>query len=269
MGSLARRKRSVSGSLARFIPTGSLAGLGAIAALDANFFLAGVLGAGAAYAGSRLLDRERNQRKELARWTRENVRDLRMVAWEDRIAAPQMKRLIKLQHGLLESWELLPEDYRPLLDEDIFTLLGEVEASAFLARRRSALRKHLESVDRRSISGRIRSLERDIEDLPPGSPLLASFESALAGRREELDRCDDILGGISAINAQLEGMESLLGNLRGELLALDTRIPAHSLEPDLASLKSRVGYFRSSLDEVTRSVEPIHTASATGRAETI
>ena len=261
MGSLTRRKNSVNSAVTRWLPTGSLVGLGTIAAFDAHFILAGILGTGAVYAGSRLLDRERNRRKALSRWTRENVRELRGVAWEDRLAAPQMKRLVALQQGLLESWELLPEAYRPLVDEDIFTVVGEVEASAFLARRRSALRRHLESVDRRAILGRIQSLERDIEGLPPGSPLLAAFEGALAGRREELDRYEDILGGISAINAQLEGLESLLGNLRGELLALDTRVPAHSLEPDLARLKTRVMYFRSSLDEVTRVVEPIGPAS--------
>lgn len=269
MGSLARRKRSVSGSVMRFVPTGSLAGLGALAAFDAQFILAGILGTGAFYAGRRLFDTKRNQRKALSQWARENVRELRGVAWEDKLAAPQMKRLISLQQGLLESWELLPEEYRPLLDEDIFTVVGEVEASAFLALRRSALRRHLESVDRRAISKRIQSLERDIEALPPGSSLLAAFENARAGRREELDRYEDILGGISAINAQLEGMESLLGNLRGELLALDTRIPAHSLEPDLVRLKTRVGYFRSSLEEVTRAVEPIHGAPPPGRVETI
>jgi len=260
MGSLARRKQSFSSAVMRFAPTGSLAGLGTIAAFDAHFVLAGLLGGGALYAGRRLFDTERNRRKELSRRTRENVRELRGVAWEDRMAAPQMKRLIALQQGLLESWELLPEEYRPLLDEDVFTVVGEVEASALLARRRSALRRHLESADRRAISQRIQGLQRDIEALPPGSPLRASFESALEGRREELDRYEDILGGISAINAQLEGMESLLGNLRGELLALDTRIGPHALEPDLARLKTRVGYFRTSLEEVTRVVEPIHGA---------
>ena len=77
------------------------------------------------------------------------------MAREDRIAAPQMKRLVSLQRGLLESWELLPEEYRPLLDEDVFSIVGEVEGAARLARRRSALRRHLESIDRREISRRI------------------------------------------------------------------------------------------------------------------
>jgi hypothetical protein len=60
-----------------------------------------------------------------------------------------MKRLADLQDGLLESWDLLPEECKPLLDEDIFTIVGEVEGAARLARRRAALRRHLESVDRR------------------------------------------------------------------------------------------------------------------------
>ena len=39
----------------------------------------------------------------------------------------------------MESWDLLPEEYRPLLDEDIFTIVGEVEGAMRLARRRAAL----------------------------------------------------------------------------------------------------------------------------------
>lgn len=260
MGSLVRRQRDVSASVARLVPMGSLSGLAGLAAFETHFFLAGVLGVGALYAARRLLDTRRNQRKELSRRARENVRELRGVAWADRTAAPQMKRLISLQQGLLESWELLPAEYRPLLDDDVFTVVGEVEASALLARRRLALRKYLDSVDRREVSRRIESLQRDLEALEAGSPLAASFENALEGRREELDRCDDIIGGISAINAQLEGMESLLGNLRGELLALDTRISPGSLEPDLARLKTRVGFFRSSLEEVTRAVGTVPEA---------
>src|SRR3712207_4758690 len=108
-----------------------------------------------------------------------------------------MKRLAALQDGLLESWELLPEDYHPLLDEDIFTIVGEVEGAARLARRRAALRRHLESVDRREISGRIEGLERDLLELEEGSSLRAPLESALSARRSELDSCKDILEGIS------------------------------------------------------------------------
>ena len=143
------------------------------------------------------------------------------MAREDRIAASQMKRLVALQDGLLESWELLPEECRPLLDEDIFTIVGEIEGAARLARRRAALRRHLESMDRRSISKRIKELQKDLARLEPGSPMRAPFESALEGRRGELAGYADVLGGISMINAQLESAESLLGNLRGELLALD------------------------------------------------
>lgn len=57
------------------------------------------------------------------------------------------------------------------------------------------------------------------------------------------------------INAQLEGIESLLGNLRGELLALDASPTALSPESGLVGLKQRVAYFRRSLDEVKRSVD--------------
>ena len=57
------------------------------------------------------------------------------------------------------------------------------------------------------------------------------------------------------INAQLEGIESLLGNLRGELLALDASPTAFSPESGLVGLKQRISYFRRSLDEVKRSVD--------------
>jgi hypothetical protein len=57
------------------------------------------------------------------------------------------------------------------------------------------------------------------------------------------------------INAQLEGIESLLGNLRGELLALDASPTALAAESGLVGLKQRISYFRHSLDEVRRSVE--------------
>ncbi|HSK99423.1 MAG TPA: hypothetical protein VK869_03720, partial [Rubrobacteraceae bacterium] len=214
---MTRRRTSTSHYLMRFAPFGSFAGLGALAALDGAYFLAGLLGVGAVATGRRLFDRSRNARKELWRCARENARELMSVAREDRIAAPQMKRLEGLQSGLLESWELLPEGYRPLLDEDIFTIVGEVEGAARLARRRAALRRHLDSVDRREISRRIEGLEKDLEQLEEGSRLRGPFESALEGRRGELASCEDILDGISMINAQLEGAESLLGNLRGEL----------------------------------------------------
>ena len=252
-----RRSPGLSGHLLRLAPFGTFTGLGTMAVLGNAEFLAVLCGAGALYTGKRLLDRKGNRRKELTRRARENVRELGRVAREDRIAAPQMKRLAGLQGGLLESWDLLPEDYRPLLDEDIFTIVGEVEGATRLARRRSALRRHLESVDRREISRRIEGLERDLAGLEEGSLLRAPLESALQGRRGELAGYAEILNGISMINAQLEGAESLLSNLRGELLALDTSLSPGSLESSLVHLKTRVAYFRRSLDEVTRSVETL------------
>ncbi len=255
-----RRSPGLSGYLIRLAPFGAFTGLGTVAFVTDAYSLAALLGVGAFFTGRRLLDREGNRRKELWRRARENVRELGRVAREDRIASPQMKRLVGLQEGLLESWELLPEDYGPLLDEDIFTIVGEVEGAARLARRRAALRRHLESVDRREISRRIEGLEKDLAELEEGSPLRAPFESALSGRRGELASCGEILNGISMINAQLEGAESLLSNLRGELLALDTGLSPGSLEPSLVHLKERVAYFRRSLDEVTRRVETLPRA---------
>jgi len=251
--------RRLSGSqfLMRLAPFGAFTGLGTLAFVGDAYTLAALLGAGAFVTGRRLLDREGNRRKELWRGVRDNERELGRVAREDRIAAPQMKRLVSLQRGLLESWELLPEEYRPLLDEDVFSIVGEVEGAARLARRRAALRRHLESMDRREISRRIDGLERDLAELEEGSPLRVPFESALSGRRGELASCGDILDGISMINAQLEGAESLLGNLRGELLAMNTGLSPGALESGLVHLKERVAYFRRSLDEVTRSVESL------------
>jgi DNA repair ATPase RecN len=173
-----------------------------------------------------------------------------------------MKRLQGLQAGLLESWELLPEAYGPLLEDDIYTIVGEVEGAAHLARRRAALRRHLESLDRVEISRRIESLEQDLAELEEGSPLRAPLERALEGRREELASDKDILQGISMINAQLEDTESLLSSLRGDLLALDTSLSPSSLEPGLAQLKSRLAYFRQSMDEVRRSMETLPAATA-------
>ena len=86
--------------------------------------------------------------------------------------------------GLLESWELLPEGYRPLLDEDVFSILGEIEGAARLARRRTALRRHLDSVDRLEISSRIESLERDLSELEDDSLLACAVgERALREAR--------------------------------------------------------------------------------------
>jgi hypothetical protein len=243
--------------MVRLAPFATFTGLGAFAAFEASYVLAGLLGIGALVTGRRLLDRRENARKELLSRVRHNRGELGRVAREDRIAASQMKRLVALQDGLLESWELLPEECRPLLDEDIFTIVGEVEGAARLARQRAALRRHLESVDRHSIHSRIQELQKDLSRLEPESPMRAPFESALQGRRGELAGYHDVLGGISMINAQLESAESLLGNLRGELLALDYSIVSGPLDPGLARLKERIAYFRQGLDEVTRRVETL------------
>jgi hypothetical protein len=243
--------------LMRLVPFGAFSSMAVFAAVEAPYWPAILFGAGAVYTGKRLVDRRGNARRELLRRARENVKELGRVAREDRLAAPQTKRLAALQAGILESWELLPEAYRPLLDEDIFTIVGEVGDAARLARRRALLRRHLESVDRRGISERIEGLVRDLAKLPEDSPLRAPFEAALEGRRGELEGYGDILDGISMINAQLESAESLLGNLRGELLAVDNRLAPGSVEPGLRQLKERVAYFRRGLDEVTRSVESL------------
>jgi len=234
--------------LIRLALFGTLTVLCALAVTDGMFFLAGLLGIGAVFTGVQLLDRKGTKRSELRRWARENERELTRV---------EMQRLVALQEGLLESLELVSEEYGPLLDEDIFAIIGEVDGAARLARRRAALRLHLESVDWREISHRIESLEQDISELEESSPLRAPLESALEGRRGELALWKDILDGISIINVQLEDAESLLSNLRGELLAIDASLSPGSLEPGLAHLKSRVAYFRQSMDEVTRSMEAL------------
>ena len=249
------------GYLIRFVLFGTLAVLCALAVADGAFFLAALSGVGAVLTGRRLLDREGNRRRQLQQWARQNARELGRVAREDCIAAPQMKRLQGLQAGLLESWELLPEGYGPLLEEDIYTIVGEVEGAAHRARRGAALRRHLESVDRVEISRRIESLEQDLAELEEDSPLRAPLESALEGRRDELASDKDILEGISMINAQLEDTESLLSSLRGGLLALDTSPSPGSLEPGLVHLKERVSYFRRSMDEMRRSVEALPVAT--------
>src|SRR5215218_8945791 len=251
----------------RLAPFGSMAGFGAIAALGGEYFLAVLFGAGATFAGRRLLDRRGNARKELLRRARRNAAELNRVARSDGIAASQMKRLAGLQEGLLESWELLPEEYGPLLLEDLYTVVEEVETAAQLARRRSALRQHLESVDRQAIGGRIWELERELAELEEGSALRPSFEAALEGRRGELAVYDEIPRAIGMINAQLEGIESLLGNLRGELLALDASPTALTAESRLVGLKQRVAYFRRSLDEVKRSVDHLPDGSSNGLAK--
>ena len=257
MSRLARRKRSLTSHVYRLVPFGAFAAFGTVAVVNTEFILATLLGTGAFVTGRRLLDRERNARKELGKRVRENVAELRRVARQDRAAAPQMEKLIRLQEGVLESWNLLPTAYRPLLDEDIFTIVEEVETTAHLARRRAALRRHLESVDQTAIHYRVVSLEHDLDSLPLDSVLRRQLEFALSGRREELEGVQLMSNGISVINAQLEGAESLLANLRGELLALDPSLSPSALESGLVHLKERVAYFRRGLDEVTRAVDPL------------
>ena len=250
-----RHRGGLSRHLYRFVPLGAFAGLGTMAAFEGVYPLAVLLGIGAVASGRRLLDRRANARRELVRRVRGNARELGRVAREDKIAAPQMKRLAALQEGLLQSWETLPEEYGPLLQEDLDTIVDEVEVAARLARRRAALRRHLEGVDRRAIVGRIRDLEGEISTIRGDAALRASFEAALEGRRGELAACDGMPRAIGAINAQLESIESMLGNLRGDLLSLDPSLSPYALESGLVGIRERVAYFRRSLDEVTRGLE--------------
>jgi hypothetical protein len=60
---------------------------------------------------------------------------------------------------------------------------------------------------------------------------------------------------IGAVNAQLESIESMLGNLRGDLLSLDPGLSPYALESGLVSIKERVAYFRRSLDEINRGLD--------------
>ena len=239
----------------RVTPFASFAGLSALTAVDGTYPLAVLFGIGALVTGKRLFDRRGNQRRELERRARTNAAELGKVAREDRIAAPQMKRLAALQEGVLESFELLPEEHRPLLFEDLRAVVDEVEASVLLAQRRSALRRHLEAVGRRAIVKRIRRLEKDLKEIEEGSAHKASLKTALESRLGELAVYDEIPRAIGLINAQLEGIESLLGNLRGELLAVDPSTTPLALESGLMNLKHRVAYFRRSLEEVNRSTE--------------
>src|SRR5215216_4159281 len=128
-----KRQGGLSRHLVRLAPFGTMAGLGALAVTEGWYFLAGLLGVGAAAAARRLLDRRGNARKELWRRARANAAELGRVGRADGIAAPQMKRLAGLQEGLLESWELLPEEYGPLLLEDLHTVVDELETAANLA----------------------------------------------------------------------------------------------------------------------------------------
>jgi hypothetical protein len=245
----------------RVAPFASFAGLSVLTAVDGIDPLAVLFGIGALVAGRRLLDRRGNERRELKRRIRANAAELGRVAREDRIAAPQMKRLAALQEGVKEGFELLPEEHGLLLFEDLRAVVDEVEISVLLARRRSALRRHLAAVKRRAIIKRIRGLEEEIEEIEEGGTLRASFEAALESRRGELATYNEIPQAIGAINAQLEGIESLLGNLRGELLAVDSSLTSPALESRLVSIKHRVAYFRRSLEEVNQSTESLAAGS--------
>jgi hypothetical protein len=256
-----RRHGGLRRAIFRVAPFASFAGLSALTVVDGTYPLAVLFGIGAWATGKRLLDRRGNQRRELKRRARENVAELGRVAREDRIAASQMKRLAALQEGVLESFELLPEEHRPLLFEDLRAIVDEAEASVLLARRRSALRRHLEAVNRRAIMKRIRGLEKELKEIEEESTLRASFEAALESRRGELAVYDEIPRAISLINAQLESIESLLSNLRGELLAVDPSTTPPALESRLVSLKHRVAYFRRSLEELNRSTERLAAGS--------
>ena len=140
MSTVAKRDGRLGRAIFRIAPFASFAGLSALTAVDGIDPLTVLFGIGALVAGKRLLDRRGNQRRELKRRARANAKELGRVAREDRIAAPQMKRLAALQEGVLESFELVPEEHRPLLFEDLRAVVDEVEASVMLARRRTALR---------------------------------------------------------------------------------------------------------------------------------
>jgi hypothetical protein len=208
------RSQDLSSYLIRFVLFGALALLCALAVTDGAFFLAALLGIGTVFTGGRLLNRKGNRRRELMSRARKDMRELGRVAREDRIAAPQMKRLVGIQAGLLQSWELLPEAYRPLLDEDIFTMVGEIEGAARLGRRREALRRHLESVDRREISRRIENLEQDLVELEESSPLWEPHESALSGRRGDLFAAEETSMTMARVHKPLWS-PILEGNIRG------------------------------------------------------
>ncbi|WP_047864900.1 hypothetical protein [Rubrobacter aplysinae] len=259
-------------NLYRFAPLGALGGFGAFAVASDASLLALACGAGAVAAGNRLWrGRQEAPYKELRRRIQDNLSELGKVAREDRIAAPQMKRLAGLQEGLVESWKLLPEDYAPILFEDLSAIVTEIEGTVLLARRRSALRRHLDGLDRRAVARRIKGLEKELAALEPDSELRKPFENALASRCRELESHDGILDGIGAINAQLENAESLLSSLRGEMLSVDAGLSAGSSgglrEDRLEHLRQQVSRFRRSLGEVSRSVEepPAGDASATTR----
>jgi hypothetical protein len=201
-----RRHGRFRRAILRVAPFASFAGLSVLTAIDGIDPLAVLFGIGALVAGKRLLDRRGNERRELKRWRRANAAELGRVAREDRIAAPQIKRLAALQEGVKEGFELLPEEHELLLFEDLRAVVDEVEVSALLARRRSALRRHLAAVKRQAIIKRIQGLEEEVEKIGQVSTLRASFAAALESRRGELATYDEIPQAIGLINAQPEGI---------------------------------------------------------------
>ena len=86
-------------------------------------------------------------------------------------------------------------------------VVDEVEVSALLARRRSAVRRHLAAVKRRAVIRRIRGLEEEIEKIEEGSTLRASFEAALESWRGKLATYDEIYQARGLINALPEGID--------------------------------------------------------------
>jgi hypothetical protein len=246
---------SLTVGLLKTVPFGLFTGLGYYAvAAPGDELVTLVAGLGMAATGRWAVRglRDRDPARQLRRRAKENTGLLWNVAGEDRVAAAQMKRIAGVQRGILEGWELLPEQYRPLVDEDILAVLDEVEATARLARRRAALRRHLESMDGGKLHSRIEGLVRDLTGLGAGSPLRGFYESTLAERQGQVAVREDALRSIAEINAKIESVERLLSGLRGELLALDEGPEFSSPGAALARIKDQVACFRQGLDEVTR-----------------
>lgn len=245
--------------IARLVPFGTLAGVGALAVYAGDPVISLLSGAGVALTGVWAIkgaQRDKGITRELRRRVRNNVKELNRVAREDRVGASQVRRLISLQSGLIQSWELLPDEYELMVAEDVFLITQEIEQMVHLARRRSALRNYLDSVNKRGLLRRIQDLERELNTLDGSSPMRSFFESTLISRRNELLAYDEVINGVGLINAQLEGAESLLSNLRGELLALDTSAPL-AMESELDHLRGRVTRFRESLRDVSRTVNQL------------